>query len=112
MRTAIAVRRAVKWVAIGLVVAAVAQEAAKPREERTWHGRVFGVVPYDFRPPTWDRLVHAYWDPDDDRLFTDRVLGVGWAVNLHRARALLSGLVGNVVRPGVRTVRLGHPGGD
>jgi hypothetical protein len=62
---------------------------AKSEEERTWQGRVFGFVPYDFRPPTWDRLRDAYWNPEDDRLFTDRVFGVGWAVNFYRARELM-----------------------
>ena len=101
-----------KVVAIGLLVAAVVQEAAKPRAERTWHGRVLGVVPYDFSPPTWDRIRRAYWNPEDRRLFTDRVLGVGWAINLHRARVLLSGLFTKLVQPGEQTVRLGLPGGD
>jgi hypothetical protein len=109
MRTATAARRVVKVVALGLVVAAVVQEASRPRAERTWHGRVFGVVPYDFSPPTWDRIRRAYWNPEDDRLFTDRVLGVGWAINLHRARELLMGLLD---RAGAGSVRLGHPGGD
>ena len=101
-----------KVVAIGLLVAAVVQEAAKPPAERTWHGRVLGVVPYDFSPPTWDRIRRAYWNPEDRRLFTDRVLGVGWAINLHRARVLLSGLLTRLVGPGEQTVRLGLPGGD
>jgi len=109
MRMAANARRVVKVMAIGLLVAAVVQEAAKPRAERTWHGRVFGVVPYDFSPPTWDRIRRAYWNPEDERLFTDRVLGVGWAINLHRARELLMGLLG---RAGDGSVRLGHPGGD
>ena len=67
------------------------------------------MVPYDFSPPTWDRIRRAYWNPEDDRLFTDRVLGVGWAINLHRARELLMMLLG---RGGDGSVRLGHPGGD
>src|SRR5262245_44439058 len=112
MRTAATLRRVLNVVAIGLLVAAVAQEAAKPRAERTWRGRVLGVVPYDFSPPTWDRMRRAYWNPEDPRLFTDRVLGVGWAINLHRARALLSGLLSKLVRPGEQTVRLGLPRGD
>jgi hypothetical protein len=74
---------------VALVVAAVATELSKPEEERTWHGRVGGMVPYDFRPPTWERIRSAYWNPSSDRLFSDRVFGVGWAVNLHRAKQLL-----------------------
>jgi Family of unknown function (DUF5808) len=107
MRTATAVRRVVKVVAMGLLVAAVVQEAAKPPAERTWRGRVLGVVPYDFTLPTWDRIRRAYWNPEDDRLFTDRVLGVGWAINLHRARALLSGLFARLAGADDRSVRLG-----
>ena len=82
-------RRAIRLAVVGLVVAAVATELTKPEEERTWHGRVGGIVPYDFRPPTWDRIRNAYWNPDSDHLFSDRVFGVGWAVNLYRAKVLL-----------------------
>lgn len=63
-----------------LTLAAVAQELNKPESERHWHGRVAGV-PYDFRFPTLKRFRDAYWNPNDDRLFTDRVVGIGWAIN-------------------------------
>src|SRR6266567_8334497 len=89
MRTLRGIRRAVRWAAVGLVIAAVATELSKPEEERTWHGRVMGTVPYDFRPPTWERIRDAYWNPDSDRLFSDRVFGVGWAVNLYQAKRQL-----------------------
>jgi hypothetical protein len=89
MGTLRGVRRLIRLTAVGLVVAAVATELAKPEAERTWHGRVLGLVPYDFRPPTWERIRVAYWNPGSDRLFSDRVFGVGWAVNLHRAKTLL-----------------------
>jgi hypothetical protein len=82
-------RRLVRFVTFGLVVAAVATELSKPAEERTWQGKVGGFVPYDFRPPTWQRIRDAYWNPDSDRLFSDRVFGVGWAINLYRAKTLL-----------------------
>jgi hypothetical protein len=72
-----------------LIVGAVATELAKPPEERTWHGKVLDLVPYDFRPPTWERIRDAYWNPESDRLFSDRVFGVGWAINLYRAKALM-----------------------
>jgi hypothetical protein len=89
MGTLRGLRRLIRITAVGLVVAAVATELAKPEAERTWHGRVIGLVPYDFRPPTLERIRDAYWNPASDRLFSDRVFGVGWAVNLHRARTLL-----------------------
>jgi hypothetical protein len=82
-------RRAMRLAVVALVVAAVATELAKPEEQRTWHGRVLGAVPYDFRPPTWERIRSAYWNPDSERLFSDRVFGVGWAINLYRAKTLL-----------------------
>lgn len=59
---------------------AVREQLGRPPEERTWCGRV-GFVPYDFRVPTFERLRAAYWNPDDDRLFSDRVFGIGWAIN-------------------------------
>ena len=82
-------RRVTKLVGLGLLAAAISQEMAKPEEDRTWTGLVFGLVPYDLRPPTWERIRQAYWNPDEPRLFTPRVFGVGWGVNLYRARALL-----------------------
>jgi hypothetical protein len=66
----------------GLVIAAVARELSKPRGERQWTGRVAGFVPYDFRPPTVDRLRHSFWDPENRQLLTPRAFGVGWGVNL------------------------------
>lgn len=89
MRTFRGIRRLVRFTAFALVAAAVATELAKPAAERTWQGRVFGAVPYDFRPPTWQRIRDAYWNPESDRLFSDRVFGVGWAVNLYRAKTLM-----------------------
>ena len=89
MGTLRGIRRLVRLAAIALVVGAVATELAKPEEERNWHGRVLGAVPYDFRVPSWDKIRDAYWNPSSDSLFSDRVFGVGWAINLYRAKALL-----------------------
>ncbi len=72
-----------------LTLVAISQEMSKPEAERTWTGEVLGFVPYDFRPPTWQRLRDAYWNPSDERLFLPRPLGVGWAVNLYQARVFL-----------------------
>jgi hypothetical protein len=71
--------RTLAWIAL---IAAIYQELKKPPAERTWHGKVAGFVPYDFRIPTIERIRSAYWDPSSDRIFTDRVIGVGWAVNI------------------------------
>jgi hypothetical protein len=67
---------------IGLVIGAVYTELRKPPQQRTWNGRLLGVVPYDFRMPTLDNLRKAYWNPRSQVIFTDRPLGVGWAVNV------------------------------
>ncbi|MDQ6722314.1 MAG: hypothetical protein M3003_16190 [Candidatus Dormibacteraeota bacterium] len=97
MGTLRGIRRLMRLTAVGLVVAAVATELAKPEAERTWHGRVLGVVPYDFRPPTWERFRSAYWNPASDSLFSDRVFGVGWAINLYRAKGLLETAFGRLM---------------
>jgi hypothetical protein len=89
MRNLRGLRRLLRLAVVGLFVAAVATELSKPEGQRTWHGKVGGVVPYDFRPPTWERIRTAYWNPESDRLFSDRVFGVGWAVNLYQAKRLL-----------------------
>jgi hypothetical protein len=89
MRTLRGLRRLLRVAVVGLFVAAVATELSKPEDQRTWHGKVAGVVPYDFRPPTWERIRTAYWNPESDSLFSDRVFGVGWAVNLYQAKRLL-----------------------
>ena len=99
MRTLRLTRRLVRFTVFGLVVAAVASELAKPEAERTWQGRVFGIVPYDFRPPTWERIRTAYWNPDSDRLFSDRVFGIGWAINLYRAKTLMDSAFQRLMGP-------------
>jgi uncharacterized protein DUF5808 len=99
-------RRLVRFVTFGLVVAAVATELSKPAEERTWQGKVGGIVPYDFRPPTWQRIRDAYWNPDSDHLFSDRVFGVGWAVNLYRAKTLMEETYRNMMGGGAEAVSI------
>jgi hypothetical protein len=89
MGTLRGIRRLIRLTAVALVVGAVATELAKPEEERNWHGRVLGIVPYDFRVPSWDKIRDAYWNPSSDSLLSDRVFGVGWAINLYRAKELL-----------------------
>ena len=71
-----------RMVAVGLILGAVYTELRKPPQKRTWNGKLLGVVPYDFRMPTLDALRRAYWNPRSQAIFTDRPLGVGWAVNV------------------------------
>ena len=68
---------------VGLAAAAINQQFQQPRGKRTWNGRV-GGVPYDFRPPSADRLRNAVWNPDDARLFVPHPVGMGWTLNLGR----------------------------
>jgi hypothetical protein len=83
-------RRIVSLVGLALLAAAVVTELRKPRSERTWHGELGGVVPYDLRPPTPARIKASLWSPDDPRLFLPRSAGVGWSPNLGRLARLLT----------------------
>jgi hypothetical protein len=67
---------------IAMVSAAIIQELKKPKGQRDWYGRLGGVIPYEFRPPTPHRIKDAMWNPQDERVMTDTVFGVGWSVNL------------------------------
>jgi hypothetical protein len=79
----------------GAVAAAIYKELQLPPEQRTWHGRLFGFVPYDFRLPTPRRVLRAFWDPGTDRLFNDQPFGVGWAINLPAALRLVQRVMGS-----------------
>ncbi|MFH1169312.1 MAG: hypothetical protein V1691_01320 [Chloroflexota bacterium] len=81
--------RLVEVSAAALTLAAICQEMEKPEEERQWHDKVAGLIPYDFRLPTVARLKEAYWNPVDGRLLTPEPFGIGWAINLY---SLLEGL--------------------
>ncbi len=72
-----------------LVATALAQELRLPPARRTWHGRVYRYVPYDFRLPTLRRLRDSVWDPKNPGLFTDKPLGIGWNINLARLRSAI-----------------------
>ena len=87
MKDLLSLVRTAIWLAF---FGAIYQELKKPPAERTWHGKVAGVVPYDFRLPDLQRLRNAYWNPDSDVLFTEQVVGVGWSVNLPVAMRKLS----------------------
>lgn len=79
------------WLALDATLAAIVQQLMQPRQFRTWHGRVAGFIPYDFRRPTLQRVLNAIWAPDNPRLFTDTAFGVGWSVNLAQLPRVLAG---------------------
>ena len=72
-----------KILTVALVALAVYQELSKSPEQRTWHGKIAGLIPYDFRLPTAARIRDRLWNPDDPRILTERVFGVGWTINFH-----------------------------
>ncbi|MGI8802960.1 MAG: DUF5808 domain-containing protein [Solirubrobacteraceae bacterium] len=77
-------RKAVSLVAVGVLGAVVIQELGKPASEREWRGELAGLVPYDLRPPTLERLLSRMWAPDDPRILMPHAFGVGWTVNVGR----------------------------
>jgi hypothetical protein len=72
------------WLA--LVAAALADAAVHRRR----HGKLLGVVPYDFRTPSLDRFGGRLWNPEGP-LLPPSLFGVGWTLNVGRL-ARLAGL--------------------
>jgi hypothetical protein len=77
-------RRRRRGLFIGLVLwgAALLTELSKPAGDRTWEGRIAGLVPYDLRRPTVARLRARVWNPRDRRIVVPTAFGVGWTVNV------------------------------
>lgn len=75
-------RSLAQLIGLGLLIATIVRELRLPKEERTWNGVVFGKVPYDLRPPTFDRLKAVLWNPRNPHLVVPTAFGVGWSVNL------------------------------
>lgn len=65
-----------------LLGGALAQQLRRPLSERTWHGTI-ARVPYDFRPPTPDKLRDTFWNKDTAHVLVPQAFGVGWTVNLY-----------------------------
>ncbi len=72
----------IRTAVLAAVAAAIYTELRKPPAQRTWHGKLGGMVPYDFRMPTLQRLRDTYWDTRSSRIFTAQPIGVGWSVNV------------------------------
>ncbi len=73
------------WRAVVIVLVALAlrDQLRLPPEERTWHGRIAGRIPYDFRPPTIERIRAAFWNKDTSQILVPQPIGIGWTVNLY-----------------------------
>jgi hypothetical protein len=65
-----------------LVGMAIMEQLNRPPQERTWHGSVFGI-PYDFRPPTPERLRDEFWNKNTSRIFVPHAFGLGWGINFY-----------------------------
>ena len=78
------IRRIAALAALGLTAVAIIKELSKPAEQREWAGEVAGLIPYDFRPPTFERARSRWWNRDDERLIVPQVFGIGWTVNIAR----------------------------
>jgi hypothetical protein len=65
-----------------LLAAALVEELRKPSNQRTWEGRIAGVVPYDLRLATREGFREAMTNPEDARLV------LGYRLDLPRAAKL------------------------
>jgi hypothetical protein len=72
----------IRTAVLAALVAVIWRELSKPPAERTWNGRLLGVVPYDLRVPTFGRLRDSYFNTRSSALFTSQPVGVGWSVNI------------------------------
>jgi hypothetical protein len=77
------IRRGLLLLLLAAIAQALTEQLRRPSDERTWEGKVAGVVPYDFRPPTPARIKQALWAPEE-AFITPHSFGVGWSVNLGR----------------------------
>jgi hypothetical protein len=80
-----------RLIGLGLLIASVIRELRLPKQERTWHGVVFRKVPYDLRPPTFERLKAVLWNPRNSHVVVPTAFGVGWTVNLAAFRTRFRG---------------------
>ncbi len=97
----------IRLLAMAAVAGAVYKELKQPPEERTWHGKLLSVVPYDFRMPTPAKVMNAWWNPKSSKLVGDPVFGVGWSLNLAALTAQLrsAGSNGSGPSAGSRTAK-------
>ena len=71
------------FVAIALAGAAIIDQMRLPADQRTWQGTLWGIVPYDFRFPTFERIQSTLWNKDNSQLLVPKVCGMGWDINFY-----------------------------
>lgn len=79
-----AANRVAMAIVTGLAAVAVVTELRKPPEEREWHGKIGGFIPYDLRRPTFAKMRDRVWDTENPNLFVPHPFGIGWTVNFGR----------------------------
>ena len=84
-----------RTVTLGLAAAAIYKELQLPADKRTWHGRLFDFVPYDFRIPTPRKLITPAGIRTRATIFSEQPFGVGWTVNFGALLPTLRGLIGS-----------------
>ncbi len=67
---------------VALIGLAVREQLQMSPEERTWHGKLYGI-PYDFRLPTIERLRETFWNKNTARVLVPHAFGMGWSVNFY-----------------------------
>ncbi|WP_454855023.1 DUF5808 domain-containing protein [Promicromonospora soli] len=87
-------KRLITLITLALTAAAVVKELRTPEAERTWHGKIASVVPYELRFPTLQRARERLWDPEAEHVVGPRVFGVGWTVNVGKVVAMVREKVG------------------
>jgi len=87
--------RATRWrglitlAGVTIFAAAIVTELRLPPEQRSWHGEVFGFIPYDLRIPSGNRLFETLWSPHNPRILVPTLFGVGWSINVAGLLGLL-----------------------
>jgi hypothetical protein len=68
---------------VSLIVLALREQLRLPPAQRTWHGRIAGRIPYDFRRPTVERIRTTFWNKHSSQILVPQAFGIGWTINLY-----------------------------
>jgi hypothetical protein len=69
-------------------------------------------VPYDFRPPSVDKLRRSAWDPENPQTVVPLAFGVGWSVNLARLATFVQPPQGPAAEPAPAAEALPAPAAE